>query len=222
MFVQLGCSPDVSRLLTRLTTRKHCLPQGTPTSPALANLFLRLSGTAARLEGLCRKHHLSMTFFGDDVLISGEAPFSGLTDHFERILEEAGLRLNRRKTGPVAGPDAKHQALGLVMNSVAGQINVPRSYRRRVRAILRLCQRRGPSALTRCGITTKDPRAFVAGMIAFAAYINPENAALKAEMARIDWKGDRNRAPAGRDGGLAAVPAEKAFVPVRAVGTRPN
>jgi hypothetical protein len=46
-----------------------------------------------------------MAFFGDDVLISGEAPFSGVTDHSERILKAAALRLNRRKTGPAAAPD---------------------------------------------------------------------------------------------------------------------
>lgn len=210
MFGDLGCSPDVSHLLTRLTTRKHCLPQGTPTSPALANLYLRLTGTAARLEGLCWKHRLSMTFFGDDLLISGDTPFNGLTKHFEHILESAGLRLNRRKTGPVAGPEDKHQALGLVMNSAAGQINVPRFYRRRLRAILRLCQRRGPGALTHFGITHKDPRAYLAGMIAFAAYINPENAVLKSEMARIDWAGHSRQQPVAGVARLpTALPAEQ-------------
>jgi RNA-directed DNA polymerase len=208
MFLDLGCSPDVSSLLTRLTTRKHCLPQGTPTSPGLANLYLWLSGTAARLEGLCRKHNLNMTFFGDDLLISGDKPFNGLTKHFEDILESAALRLNRRKTGSVAGPHERHQALGLVMNSDAGQINVPRSYRRRLRAVLRLCQRRGPAALAHCGITNKDPRAYLGGMIAFTAYINPGNAVLKSEMARIDWGDDRRRrAPAGNQHVGNAEPA---------------
>ncbi|MEK6710804.1 MAG: reverse transcriptase family protein [Nitrospinota bacterium] len=37
-FVQIGCSPDVARLLARLTTYKGRIPQGTPTSPMLAVL----------------------------------------------------------------------------------------------------------------------------------------------------------------------------------------
>jgi RNA-directed DNA polymerase len=36
----LGCSPAVARLLTRLTTFKRRLPQGSSASPLLANLFI--------------------------------------------------------------------------------------------------------------------------------------------------------------------------------------
>jgi RNA-directed DNA polymerase len=105
MFGQLGCTPDVARLLTMLTTHQHCLPQGAPTSPALANLYLRLSGAASRLLVLVERHDLRMTFFGDDILISGDRTLMGLTAHFAEIVESRGLRLNRNKTLPVAGPN---------------------------------------------------------------------------------------------------------------------
>ena len=36
----LGCSPPVAAMLTRLTTFGRHLPQGAPTSPLLANLFI--------------------------------------------------------------------------------------------------------------------------------------------------------------------------------------
>src|SRR6266498_92801 len=90
MFVTLGCIPDVARLLTRLTTRAHRLPQGAPTSPALANLYIRLSG----------------------------------------------LRVNLKKTPPVAGPHQAHRVLGIILNSGGTHLDVPRSYRRRLEALM--------------------------------------------------------------------------------------
>src|SRR6266849_1736351 len=64
MFIALGCAPDVSHLLTRLTTYDHRLPQGAPTSPALANLYLRFSRVAQRLEGLAKANNLRVTLYG--------------------------------------------------------------------------------------------------------------------------------------------------------------
>jgi hypothetical protein len=97
MFVELGCIPDVGRLLTKLTTHSHRLPQGAPASPGLANLYLRLSGLAARIDGLAARHCLQVTFFGDDILISSEQPFHGLTAHLAQIVEDCGLRLHRAR-----------------------------------------------------------------------------------------------------------------------------
>ena len=77
MFTELGCSPNVARILTRLCTRNHHLPQGAPTSPALANLYLRISGVADRFAGLASQHHLNVTFFGDDILVSSDHPLNG-------------------------------------------------------------------------------------------------------------------------------------------------
>jgi len=188
MFQKLGCSPDVSRLLTLLTTRDHCVPQGAPTSPALSNAYLRLSGVAARLEGLARKFALTITFFGDDIIISSERPFHGLTSQLANAVTASGLRLNTEKSTGVAGPRESHRALGTVTNSNASQIDVPRSYRRRIRALIRLCKRKGPNALKDYGITTKDPRAFLRGKIAFAVYINARNAHLIEELNTVAWR----------------------------------
>lgn len=91
MFARLGSTHEVARLLTMLTTYRYRIPQGAPTSPTLANLHLRMCGVAARLEGLARRHHLDLSFFGDDILISRDEPFKGLTRHFEHIIRSCGL-----------------------------------------------------------------------------------------------------------------------------------
>lgn len=90
MFCQLGCTPEISKLLTRLTTHRHRLPQGAPTSPTLANLYLHFSGLASRLSGLAKQHGLDLTYFGDDILVSSNSPFMHLAPHLAKIIKQSG------------------------------------------------------------------------------------------------------------------------------------
>jgi RNA-directed DNA polymerase len=178
MFEQLGCTPDVSRLLTRLTTHRHRLPQGAPTSPTLANLYLRTSGVASRIAGLAKEHRLCVTYFGDDILVSRDKPFMGLAGHLKKIIQEAGLRLHPTKTRSVAGPSDPRIVLGVVMDPTTGELDVPKSYRQRLKALLRLCIRHGPDILATMGVTKKDPKAYLVGKISHAIRINPRNRSL--------------------------------------------
>ena len=187
IFTNLGCSPDVARVLTQLTTYRHRLPQGAPTSPGLANAYLMVSGLAARLEGLARKEGLSISLFGDDILVSSRRSLRGFEAQFKRIVTAAGLRLHSGKTLPTLGPDERHMALGILMNSGDGVLDVPRSYRREVKSLIRLCQKFGPGALAKCGVTNKDPKSFIVGKIGYAVHINPRHRDLYAELDRIEW-----------------------------------
>lgn len=69
--VILNCPPPIARLLTELTTVDWHLPQGAPTSPAIANILL-----AAIYAPVClasEKHGLEITTFVDDLIFSGTA-----------------------------------------------------------------------------------------------------------------------------------------------------
>src|SRR5574341_734052 len=69
LFIDLGCAPDVARLLTRLTTYNYQLAQGFPTSPAIANLiFARIW---PRIGNLCKHTKVTPTIFLDDLSLSG-------------------------------------------------------------------------------------------------------------------------------------------------------
>jgi hypothetical protein len=184
IFLSLGCSPHVARVLTKLTTLHHRLPQGAPTSPALANLYLRCFRVADRLEGLARKHGLRVTLFGDDIIVSGERPFMGLRSHIEDVITSTGLRLKPDKTTAVVGPDARHQALGIVANARGCELDASRAYRRHVRSLLRLCRRFGLGVLTARGLTT-EPAAFLRGKIGFAVFVNDDNRALFRELHEV-------------------------------------
>jgi RNA-directed DNA polymerase len=66
--VVLGCPPP-ARLLTELTTFEYHLPQGAPTSPAIANIFL-----AAIYAPVClasERAGLTITTWVDDLVFSG-------------------------------------------------------------------------------------------------------------------------------------------------------
>ena len=65
----LGCSAEISSILTKLTTFQHRLPQGAPTSPAIANLSLL--DLHDDLIALAEVYDLNCSFYVDDIVFSG-------------------------------------------------------------------------------------------------------------------------------------------------------
>jgi hypothetical protein len=112
----------------------------------------------------------------------------GLVPHLAKIIKQSGLSLHTKKTRPVAGPSDRHEALGVVMDPRSGQIDIPKSYRRKLKTLLRLCKRHGPGVLAACGITRKDPKAYLSGKIAYAVRVNPKNGFLQKYLDEIDWR----------------------------------
>ncbi|QOV89473.1 reverse transcriptase family protein [Humisphaera borealis] len=97
---RLNCSPDVSRLCTKLTTYDYKLALGLPTSPILADqLFHPID---ARIAGACRSMGLSYSRFVDDIAISGSFDLSpescGVSALLERIVTGNGFELQLEKS----------------------------------------------------------------------------------------------------------------------------
>ena len=124
--------------------RHRMLPQGAPTSPALANLACRRLD--ARLAGLARKFGCTYTRYADDLTFSGDAAFEKTLKRFlpllRRIIGEEGFRLNRKKIH-FARRGARQRVTGLVVNERPA---VPRRYRRQLRAILHNAAKAGLDA----------------------------------------------------------------------------
>jgi RNA-directed DNA polymerase len=66
----LKCSPPVAKLLTRLTTYRRHLPQGAPTSSALANIYL--GDVLPQIIRRCEKEVVSPSAYVDDIMFSGD------------------------------------------------------------------------------------------------------------------------------------------------------
>ncbi|MCL4280810.1 MAG: reverse transcriptase family protein [Flavobacteriales bacterium] len=96
MFLSRGFSPDIARLLTKLTTYKGALPQGTSTSPLLANLVFVPTGL--KIERYCERHGIRFRSFVDDLSFSSKTDFK---THVQKLLElmiADGFRVNYKKT----------------------------------------------------------------------------------------------------------------------------
>lgn len=96
MFRSFNFSPTVSRLLTQLTTFKGRLPQGTPTSPALANLvFIK---TGKKLQEFANENKITFTSFIDDLTFSAPVDFKSRAQFIIQTLQEDGFKISHSKT----------------------------------------------------------------------------------------------------------------------------
>ncbi len=160
------------------------LPQGAPTSPALANLCAwRLD---CRLAGLARRAGAAYTRYADDLTFSGDADFARRSGGFVRAVSEicadAGFVVHANKTRVMH----RHQCqrvTGIVVNR---HVNLPRADHDRLKAILTNCIRHGPASQNRDG--TPDFRAHLEGRVAWAEHVNrARGEKLRVLFGRIAW-----------------------------------
>ena len=95
-FCRLKFSPHFSRWLTKLTTWKYELPQGTPTSTHIANLVFL--DTDLLLIDLCNENNITYTRYVDDLTFSSQQDFRHLLSDILKIITENSFKLNYRKT----------------------------------------------------------------------------------------------------------------------------
>lgn len=180
LFINLGCSPDVSRILTQLTTYKHRLPQGAPTSPAIANLILKILDS--RLERLCALHGITYTRYGDDITVSGKYSAKKLKNLFQKIIRQEGFLIKRKKID-IQYKNQRQEVTGIVVNKIP---NIAKENRKKLRAIIHNCRVYGPSTQT---AENKDKfRERLFGSINYVKQVNPElGEKFQEEFDRINW-----------------------------------
>lgn len=89
-------SPDVSSVLTKLTTYKGKLPQGIPTSSYLANLIFENTGN--KLDVLAKNKNMKFSTFVDDIVISSKTDFKPLISDYLKIITDDGFIISHLKT----------------------------------------------------------------------------------------------------------------------------
>jgi RNA-directed DNA polymerase len=175
---------EQQRTARELYLRKH-LPQGAPTSPALANLCA--FNLDCRLAGLANKAGGTYTRYADDLVFSGDEGFERGVNRFMihamAITLEEGFGVNARKTR-VMRQGVSQRAAGLTLNVAP---NVPRKEFDRLKALLTNCVRFGPRTQNRSG--HHNFRAHIEGRVAHFSMINPNRGArLKRIFDKIPWE----------------------------------
>lgn len=160
------------------------LPQGAPTSPALANLCaFRLD---CRLSALASAVGAKYTRYADDLAFSGGEDLRRAARRFQihvmAIALEEGFSIHARKTR-VMPQSSRQQLAGVVVNR---HPNINRCDYERLKAILHNCRQHGPQSQNRK--YHADFRAHLAGKIAHIGMLNSARGRkLLGMFERIEW-----------------------------------
>jgi RNA-directed DNA polymerase len=168
------------RLGRRLAT-PH-LPQGAPTSPALASLAA--TGLDRRLAALAPALHATYSRYADDLAFSGAAdmPAGTIRRVVTQIAKEEGFLVATDKTS-VRHRHERQLVCGVVVNERA---NVPRHMFDRLKATLHDAARHGPTVANRGNLP--NFRAHLQGRVAWVAQLHPARGRrLQALLDQIDW-----------------------------------
>ena len=205
IFAALGYNPAVAGTLAGLCTtatpltvladrplswrqrqlfhRPH-LPQGAPTSPALANLCA--FSLDVRLTALAAVFGARYSRYADDLTLSGGADAARIAQRLVEwvalIAAQCGFAVNHRKTA-VRRQAVRQQVCGIVVNQ---KPNLRRADVERLRAILTNCVRHGPHSQNR----ENHPqfRQWLEGHVSWVQAVNPgRGARLRALFEQISW-----------------------------------
>lgn len=180
-------SPPAQRQSSRLWAKRfqdRHLPQGAPTSPALANLCAyRLD---LRLAGAAEASAARYTRYVDDLVFSCDYPSAAKARRLAQmaygIIIEEGFLANTRKTRLMSQAGAQ-RVTGLTVNVLP---NLDRRHFDRLKAILTNCLHNGPAAENRQG--RPDFEAYLRGHVAWAEQVHAvRGAKLRALFDAIVW-----------------------------------
>ena len=179
LFEHIGYGAEAAGALAGLTTYRPkldarvvwpgMLPQGAPTSPAIANLTCRRLDQ--RLSALAAQYGATYTRYADDLTFSFAAVPEIRVGRFlwwvDGICQQEGFTERDDKRRILR---AKHQqrVTGLVVNE---RVNVPRKDRRRFRAILHNCEKHGLASQAN---GHDDFAAYLAGYAAYVHMVDPQ------------------------------------------------
>ena len=148
------------------------LPQGAPSSPALANLLAYQLDR--RLHKLAASANANYTRYADDLAFSGPESFRNSIKTFTKtvgkIVTEEGFTLNASKTRAMPAQQRQH-VTGITINQ---HCNLPRKEYDALKATLTNCLRTGPTPQNRDN--HPDFPRHLQGRIAWLAQINPQKA----------------------------------------------
>lgn len=131
VFCEIGYNEEVSLMLAEMCCLRNVLPQGAPTSPAIANLVMRKADE--KLLMLAELNNIKYSRYADDLTFSS---LSFISESFlkgvDKAIQETGFSLKVTKTR-FAGSGDRMEITGVVIND---KVQPCRSWRKNTRARL--------------------------------------------------------------------------------------
>ncbi len=160
------------------------LPQGSPSSPALANLSAYKLDV--RLDALAKKMGGEYTRYADDLAFSGNSTFTQIAQYLPALVAHIalteGFSINHRKT-QIMRQGVSQRLTGMTINRFP---NIPRKDYDRLKATLNNCIKFGQHSQNNNNLP--DFKAHLKGRIAFVRSLNIKKAdKLNALFEKIDW-----------------------------------
>ena len=146
-------------LLTMLCYDRDCLPQGAPSSPAIANIVMK--DFDMETGAWCRARQIRYTRYCDDLTFSGDFDPRAVYEFVNGLLRQAGFYINRNKI-VLADAGQRQLVTGLVVND---KVDVPPEYRREVRQELYYCKRFGVADHLRHTGYEGTPERYLCGLL---------------------------------------------------------
>src|SRR5581483_3202783 len=142
-------------------------PQGACTSPAITNALCRRLDRP--LSGLARRHRFAYTRYADDLTFSGDKPgaVGRLLRSARAIVVSEGF-IDHPSTTRVMRKGARHEVTGVTVNQ---RVTISREERKRLRAVLHNCARKGLESQNR--EHHPDFAAHLKGRVDFACMVDP-------------------------------------------------
>lgn len=223
VFKSLGYHPNLARDLAMLCTAKHSkrywnsfstgdkeelcdlieeqppvLPQGAPTSPALANFIA--THLDHRMSRMAAKMKIKYSRYADDLTFSGNK-YNLPKKLIHQVIEEEGLHVNKKKV-KMFKRGMKQYVTGL---TVTNGVHVSKKYRKEVMSHIYFAQKYGPEGhlewLKKTGKIRQYKYSFrdwLQGCIAHIYAVDKKHAeTMMREFNKIDWKIDTGGTGAG-------------------------
>lgn len=102
MLKRNGFTPKLATIITRLTTYRGHLPQGTPSSTMIANLVFQK--VDKELLKICNANKIVYSRFVDDLVFSSQSCFKYLQNDLLNVISKHGFKRSHSKTFYKIGP----------------------------------------------------------------------------------------------------------------------
>lgn len=183
IFQSFGYNRHLSMIFAGLCTYNGVLPQGSPTSPYLANLVC--SRLDERLEYLANKIDADYTRYADDITFSGSREVAKYLSLIKRIVVEENFTVNEKKVR-VHFPYHRQSVTGLVVNK---KLSIPIEAKKYMRQQIHYMKKFGvKSACEFIGVEIYAHRNYLYGMANYIKMVEKDRGLdLVNQLNSINW-----------------------------------